>query len=360
MAGVTTGATGHETHAGSMLIAVALCVLYIAISAVLINFNKYMMHKDRFPFAMMLTTCHMTVSWISGLMLYLVAPSLFPTMDVAKKNKLKIVKYFCPLAVLFAIGVVLSNQAYLYCSVAFLQFMKQANVALIFGLSCLVGSQVCDRMKLVVIAWIMTGAAMAVEGEVRFVLVGFLIQVGSQFGECLKNILQEWILSGSDIKLDPLSYNLFMCPVCLVVLLIGNFYTWDADMIKQARIWWPYLIPNAFCAFFLNVTIAVLIKQTSAMAFILAGVAKDMVIVCAATYIFGDSLAHQQIAGFSVTTTGIFFWSYCKVQPTSPAVLMTARMLGMKHKEEDMSAADEKESSEKDPLIAKDKSQKIV
>lgn len=340
----------QKTDTRSMLIAMTLCAIYIAISAVLINFNKYMMHKDRFPFSMMLTTCHMTVSWISGLVLYLVMPSLFPTMEIAKKNKGKIMQYFCPLGVLFAIGVVLSNQAYLYCSVAFLQFMKQANVALIFGLSCLVGSQVCDRVKLVVIAWIMCGAAMAVEGEIHFVLIGFLIQVGSQFGECLKNILQEWILSGSDIKLDPLTYQVFMCPVCLIVLTVGNFFTWDHDIINQARIWWPYLLPNALCAFSLNVTIAVLIKQTSAMAFILAGVVKDMVIVCASTYIFGDSLARQQIAGFTVASSGIFFWSYCKLRPDSPTVLNFSQVLGLRM-EKPKSVEDALEPDEKDPLI---------
>jgi drug/metabolite transporter (DMT)-like permease len=366
MAGTPTAAEGQTTDARSMIFAVILCAIYIAISAVLINFNKYMMHKDRFPFAMMLTTCHMTVSWISGILLYLTVPSLFPSMNLAKNNKLKILKYFCPLGLLFAIGVVLSNQAYLYCSVAFLQFMKQANVAIMFGLSCLVGSQVCDRLKVSIILWIMAGAATAVTGEVKFVLVGFLIQVGSQLGECMKNILQEYILSGSEIKLDPLTYQIFMCPVCLVVLCFGNFATWDSAIIGQAKLWWPYLLPNAFCAFALNVTIAVLIKQTSAMAFILAGVVKDMVIVCASTFLFGDSLAHQQIFGFSVATSGIFVWSYCKVRPNDPLVLSFSHALGMRSAliseflSKKASPADALEDSEKDPLVVKDKSQKIV
>jgi drug/metabolite transporter (DMT)-like permease len=357
MAGFSNAAQSQKTDPKSLLTAVMLCALYIGISAVLINFNKYMMHKDRFPFSMMLTTCHMTVSWISGLLLYFLVPSLFSSMSVAKKNKLQIIKFFGPLGLLFAIGVVLSNQAYLYCSVAFLQFMKQTNVALMFGLSCLVGSQVCDRMKVLIIMWIMAGAAMAVEGEVKFVLVGFLVQVGSQLGECMKNILQEYILSGSEIKLDPLTYQLFMCPVCLLVLCVGNFFTWDPAIIVQAKQWWPYLIPNALCAFFLNVTIAVLIKQTSAMAFILAGVVKDMVIVCASTYVFGDSLARQQVMGFTVATTGIFIWSYCKVQPDSPLVLSFANALGMPSPK--ASKADALEEGEKEPLV-KDRSQKIV
>merc|ERR1712232_1351976 len=271
----------------------------------------------------------MTVSWLCGLLLFLVRPSLFPTVDTAKTKKTTILKYFFPLALLFAIGVVLSNQAYLSCSVAFLQFMKQSNVALVFCLSCVVGSQAFDRMKFAVVVWIISGAAMAVHGEVRFVLLGFLIQLGSQLGECSKNVLQEWILSGSDIRLDPLTYNLFMCPVCLIVLAFMNVATWDPEIPARLTEWWPYLLPNALCAFALNVTIATLIKHTSAMGFILSGVVKDIVIVIGSTCIFGGVLTLQQVFGFSIATFGIFFWSYMKISARSPMVCAVAKALGM-------------------------------
>merc|ERR1719498_1089177 len=113
------------------------------------------------------------------------------------------------------------------------------------------------------------GSCMAVTGEVKFMLLGFMIQAASQFGECGKNIMQEWILSGSDIKLDPLTYTLFMAPMCLVVLFFGNLFTWDPTILPKLQENWQLLLPNAFLAFSLNVTIAVLIKQTSAMGFIL-------------------------------------------------------------------------------------------
>merc|ERR1719331_2510381 len=184
-------------------------------------------------------------------------------------------------------------------------------------------------MKLVVVCWVIVGSAMAVTGEVRFMLLGFLIQAASQLGECGKNIMQEWILSGSDIKLDPLTYTIFMAPMCLIVLFIGNLFTFEARIMDRMIEWYPYLIPNALCAFTLNVTIAMLIKETSAMGFILSGVIKDMVIVVASTYLFGDSLVAQQVLGFSVATSGIFFWSYMKIAPDSGAVQALGRMLMM-------------------------------
>lgn len=331
-----------------MMVGTFFCGVYIIISASLINFNKLLMDKAYFPFSTMLTTIHMTVSFACSLVLYCMAPSLFPSMEATAGKRFQILKYFLPLACLFAVGVVLSNQAYKYCSVAFLQFMKQGNVCIVFGLSCLVGSQVCDRMKFLIVCWITCGSAMAVTGEIHFVLVGFLIQVTSQFGECGKNILQEWILRGSDVKLDPLTYNLFISPCCLVVLAAANVFTYDPQIPERFLMHWHLLLPNALVAFSLNVTISIVIKQTSAMGFILAGVVKDMVIVIASTRLFGDTLASQQILGFSIATFGIFMWSFIRVQPSHPVVTLLAKFLGMPCSDDEKSSPSD---AEKQPLL---------
>jgi len=323
------GAARHEPEGlVGHLTSVVLCAAYIAISAALINFNKFMMHKDRFPYATALNTTHMLVSLVCGTTLLWVKPSLFPAWEMASQNKGWLAKRFAPLAILFAIGVVLSNQAYLYSSVSFLQFMKQGNIALIFVLSCVMGSQVCDRMKLFVVCLVVSGCCAAVTGEVHFVLLGFIVQGGSQLGECGKNILQEWMLTKSDVKLDPLTYNLLMAPTCLCVLAVMNAFTWNPEIPSRALHWLPYLIPNALCAFLLNLTISLVIKNTSAMGFILAGVVKDMVIVSASGYIFGDTLARQQLVGFFIATTGIFYWSFMKIRPDHSVVQRLANALG--------------------------------
>merc|ERR1719240_168723 len=54
--------------------------LYIACSASLIAFNKYLVDEDRFPFAVVLVFLHMFFSSIYAFTLRLVAPSFFPSM----------------------------------------------------------------------------------------------------------------------------------------------------------------------------------------------------------------------------------------------------------------------------------------
>lgn len=307
-----------------MMKTIFLSTAYIVISAGLINFNKFLVHEGRFPHAMALTSIHMMVSWLGASLLYVCCPTLFPAMPKCEGRKTEVIKYFVPLGLMFAVSLFSSNQAYLYCTVAFLQFMKEANIVLVFVLSCLGGLQVADRSKVLVLCWILAGSLLAVQGEIHFVLFGFLIQGLSQFAECGKNVFGEWILSKSELRLDPLTYTMFMAPMALMVLLTGLLFTGHMQMFQDFLVWWPYLIPNGMLAFVLNVTIAKLIKDCSTVTFILAGLIKDMFIVSTSALVFGDPISMQQIIGFMACLCGIAAWSKLKLDPIAHKAMQHA------------------------------------
>lgn len=286
------------------------------------------MHKDHFPFAMALSSCHMSMTLLCCNLLYWIRPSLFPAMSKTSGQRHRLLRWFVPLGFLFALGLVCSNRAYLYCDVAFLQFMKEANVAVVFGLGSIVGLQECTRSRLFALAWILFGACMAVRGEVHFIWLGFLVQGLSQLGECGKAVLGEWIMRGSSLKLDPLTYNMFMSPICLSMLLVMTGLTWEHEMAVRFKEWWPLLVPNACLAFMLNVIVAMVIKECSAITFVLAGLVKDMFIVLGSVLLFGELVVHQQFFGFAVCLMGISFWSYMKINPDSPLVRSLQITLG--------------------------------
>lgn len=297
-----------------------LCGIYIVISSGLIDFNKFLINKNRFPFAMVLTWMHMFMSWILCMCLYAVAPGLYPTLEKTAGRRGELIKWFVPLGLLFAIGLYASNQAYLYCSVAFLQFMKEANLVIVFFMSALAGLQTVNRAKIFVIMWIIAASTLAVKGEIRFVMAGFVLQLMSMFTECGKNVLGEYLLTSSGLKLDPLTYTMFMAPVCLCVLTVGVLWTWDNAIIAGVQKWWPYLLPNSCLAFCLNVTVSIVIKECSATGFVLSGLLKDIVVVCMSSMMFGDVITPQQNVGFLLCIMGVFFWSYMKIAPQSKLI----------------------------------------
>lgn len=294
-----------------------LCAVYIAVSASLIRFNKFLMNKDRFPYAMALTSLHMLNSSVLSLIFYWLAPGAFPGMASTKGQRSLVLKWFVPLGLAFAVSLFFSNQAYLYCSVAFLQFMKEANVIITFLLSCLVGLQVINAPRLLLIIMIISGSCVAVTGEMHFILAGFVMQAVSQVAECCRAVMGEMVLGGGGLKLDPLTYTMFVAPTCLVVLLVGTAATWDAHIVPAFLRSWHYILPNTMIAFVLNVLVAAIIKEVSAVGFVMAGLCKDIVLVLASWAIAKEPVTGQQFAGFAISIAGVYLWSYMKIHESS-------------------------------------------
>jgi len=297
-----------------------LCVLYISISSLLINFNKFILQK--FPYPWELTAMQMFGSSLLSSVFYMTSPGLFPAMERLQGRRLELLRYFVPLGAFFAIALYASNKAYLYCTVSFLQFMKESNVALVFLLCCAVGLQKLDRVKMMVIVWILASSWTCIREEQNFSLVGFGIQAISQLAECTKNVLGEHIMSGTNFRLDPLSYTMFMAPVALCFLSMGAARTWQWSLVEDAHKCWYLLLPNALLAFGLNVVIAFVLKHCSAMSFILSGVVKDIVIVLGSVSMFGDVITHVQYVSFAITLAGCVAWSLLKIVPNGQLALL--------------------------------------
>merc|ERR1712232_43931 len=146
--------------------------------------------------------------------------------------------------------------------------------------------------------------------------------------------MQEWLLQGSDVRLDPLSYQLFVGPPTIIILFFINMIFWDANIVPAFKVWWPYILGNASCAVILNVTISVLIKYAGGVTFVLSGVVKDVVIVSTSSYLAGKMLNHQQIFGFGLACAGIGYWGLMKVIPQNPFISWLPAVLGVADKDE--------------------------
>jgi len=305
--------SNSESQQTTVAQTVAIGTTYIFVSSLLISFNKYLMHPNRFSHATHLTMIHMLTTTLLSSILYRCAPQLYPSMAQAKMNKDKIYKSMVPLGALFAVALVCSNLAYSYSSVAFLQFCKQGNVALMFIMSCIVGVQVFSWNKVMALSVIITGCCLCAHGEIHFVRLGLILQLCSQFFECSKNLLGELIMS-RDLKLDVLTFVFFQAPFSLLFLLIGAIGTYTPEVKKDFLNTWHLLLANALVAFLLNVLIALTLKKLSALAFVLIGICKDALIVASSAVVFDDAISPAQQCGFLVTVCGIVLWSHLKIQ----------------------------------------------
>lgn len=299
---------------------------YIFISAGLIAFNKYLMHLDRFPFAVPLVFIHAVFCSVCAGILYLCFPKLFPSLsDPERKVTIDadlIFRGALPIALMFSGQLALSNTAYLHSSVAFLQMMKEANLALVYTMSLVMALERFNWRHCQILVLVIAATLMTIHGELNFSQQGFFIQGLSQLFECTKIVLQAMLLSNSGRKLDALTYVMLVMPLCALILGVALFplVLWPnphlmtpswADLV----LWSPYLFLNAGVAFCLNVVIALFIKYSSAVAFILAGMAKDAMIVCSGVFIMKEIITTLQAVGFALQLGLICLYTMTKTFP---------------------------------------------
>jgi len=339
MAGITVADSQRATFWQTISIVLA-GLLYIGVSATLINFNKYLIKPNRFPYSSALVLLHtMMGSCLSG-GLFLIKPSLFPSItDSAAKvsiDRRLILRGAAPIAIFFAIQLVLTNTAYLHSSVAFLQMMKEANVVLVYGFSLIAALETFSGRHAQVLVCVLLATTLTIQGELHFSLAGFLIQASGQIFESLRIVLQGVLLTGK--KLDPMTYQLLISPLCFLFLasFMGCASFAGPSMSKLGLppmslviAWWPILLANGLVAFALNVSIALFMKMSSPVSFVLAGIVKDCAIVSVSALFMHEDISGQQIIGFSLQLCAILLWSLMKRFPEEFENGMAAGLLSV-------------------------------
>jgi len=310
--------------------------MHIACSAALILFNKYLMHRDRFPFAACLTTMHMLAAFLLSAALRQVAPQLFPSAGAVLGGggverlrgtpkpqpwpPLRGLWPFVPVGVCCAASVVSANSAYRYASVSFLQMVKESVVLWVYLLTVLVGAEPLRLRYLAVLGFVTCSAALAVCGEVHFMWAGLLLQLFSSIAQASQAVFMGSLMTQlRGPKVDPLTMVLGSAPVVLCVLLPVNFALWEGEIAKRLLLWWPVLAANALAAFALQVVNAVTIRELSATGLALAAVLKDLAIVGSAAAVLHESLTRSQALGFAGAVGGIALYSAMKLRPPAPA-----------------------------------------
>jgi hypothetical protein len=287
---------------------------YIIVSCFLINYNKFLM-AGPFPHSVVLTAMHMLVSFMLSLFVYAIfGYSTHPSMEqVNGMNRGKFVMKLFPLALAFAISVVLSNEAYRYCSVPFLQMCKELNVVFVYVASVLFALERLSGRTCMILLVVLFGCTISIQGQVDFNAKGFTLQITSQMAEICKMLLQAFIMQ--NLKIDPLTMVMWMAPLCLCAVASAIMFSWEPVILVDAKSCWKHLLANSCVAFLLNHSVAYLLRISSGLTMVLAGIVKDICIVSMAAIIFGASLAKIQIVGFFIAIIGIFAHSMVKSFP---------------------------------------------
>ncbi|KAJ7185639.1 TPT-domain-containing protein [Mycena filopes] len=280
--------------------------IWMAFSVSVILYNNHLYQTLDFKYPVFLVTWHLTFAAIGTRVLQRTTHLLDGTKDI-NMNKDMFLKSILPIGLLFSGSLIMSNSAYLYLSISYIQMLKAFNAVAVLLISWTFRIAEPNRRLALIVFMISSGVALTSTGELRFNLLGFLIQAAAVCFEASRLVMIEVLLHG--MKMDPLVSLHYFAPVCaLINLLFLPFTEGLAPFYQLARIGPLILISNAFVAFFLNVAAVFLVGVGSGLVLTLAGVFKDILLITGSVVLFSAQVSPLQIFGYSVALAGLILF----------------------------------------------------
>jgi hypothetical protein len=293
----------------------AYASIWIALSASVILFNKYILAFGGFPFPITLTLWHMLFS--SSLAVALVWSGAVPSTEGMDAHRYA--SAVMPIGALFAGTLWLGNAAYLHLSVSFIQMLKALMPAAVYAVGCLFSTEKFAWKCVANMVIITVGVALASAGEVALVPLGVAMQLGSVLTESTRLALVQILLQRRGLKLNPITTLYYVAPASGFFLMIP----WS--VLEVEKIWNGFhagdvsisplvLLANAACAFALNLSVFLLIGKTSALTMNVAGVIKDWLLIGMSSFLFHSKVTSLNLQGYGVAFAGVCWYNWTKLK----------------------------------------------
>jgi len=288
------------------LSASAIIPVWIVLSSSVIIYNNYLYTSLEFKYPVFLVTWHLTFAAIGTRVLQRTTRLLDGAKDV-HLTKDTFVRSILPIGLLFSGSLILSNTAYLYLSVSYIQMLKAFTPVAILLISWIFKIQEPSRKLCIIVVMISTGVALSSRGELRFNFVGFFTQAAAVAFEASRLVMIQILLHG--LKMDPLVSLHYYAPVCAMINVAVLPFTEGLEPFYElARVGPMILISNALVAFLLNVAAVFLVSAGSGLVLTLAGVFKDILLITGSCLIFGSQVTPLQIFGYSIALGGLIMF----------------------------------------------------
>lgn len=281
----------------------------------MIMFNKFVLDQLQFPYPMFLCSWHMILATIITRLMVRYT-NMLPGAREGKVNSQVFTNKIIPVAACFAVSLVLSNKAYIYLSVSYIQMLKAFTPVAVLAFSFFAGLEKSSAMEFYIVSLICIGVALTSVGETYFSVMGFSFQVLAIFAESTRLVLTNILMK--ELKLDPLSSLYYIAPPCAFAIGLACLIFEFNDLPFERMLTPEFAIVmgvNGAVAFTLNVAVVLLIGNTSALILTLAGIFKDILLVALSVLLFGSPVTFLQYIGYAVALLGLNLHKEYKKNP---------------------------------------------
>lgn len=221
-----------------------------------------------------------------------------------------------PIGALYSLSLWLSNSAYIYLSVSFIQMLKALMPVAVYSIGVLLKKETFKSQTMTNMLSISFGVAIAAYGEAKFDGWGVFLQLGAVAFEATRLVLIQILLTSKGINLNPITSLYYVAPCCLVFLSVPWIFVEFPVLRDTSSFHFDFVIfgTNSVCAFALNLAVFLLVGKTSALTMNVAGVVKDWLLIAFSWSVIKDTVTPINLFGYGLAFLGVGYYNHCKLQ----------------------------------------------
>lgn len=297
-----------------ILLSYAYVGLWIFLSFTVIVYNKYILDPKLYnwPFPISLTLIHM--AFCSFIAFFLVR--ILKAVEPVSMSRQLYISSVVPIGALYSLSLWLSNSAYIYLSVSFIQMLKALMPVAVYTIGLLFKKEPFKSDTMFNMVSISLGVAVAAYGEARFDSWGVCLQLGAVAFEATRLVLIQILLTSKGISLNPITSLYYVAPCCLLFLLVPWIFVELPILQKNSSFHLDFVIfgTNSLCAFALNLAVFLLVGKTSALTMNVAGVVKDWLLIAFSWSVIKDTVTPINLFGYGLAFLGVGYYNHSKLQ----------------------------------------------
>lgn len=216
---------------------------------------------------------------------------------------------------LYAASLWLSNSAYLYLSVSFIQMTKSLMPGLVYSAGVALRIEHFRTSSALNMCLIAFGVVVCAIGEANLVIKGLVQQLAALVFEATRLTLVQILINSKGLNMNPLQSLYYVSPACLLSLAVPFVLVELQGLVHSPPELRPaVLLANALAAFVLNLAVFLLIGKTSALTMNIAGVIKDWMLIFFSYYLFHAPVTTLNLVGYAFCVAGVVVYNYQKLQ----------------------------------------------
>ncbi|CAK9312833.1 unnamed protein product [Citrullus colocynthis] len=308
------GGALSESVVKKILLSYAYVGIWIFLSFTVIVYNKFILDKKMYnwPFPISLTMIHM--AFCSSLAFIIIR--VFKLVEPVSMSKDLYISSVLPIGALYAFSLWLSNSAYIFLSVSFIQMLKALMPVAVYSIGVLFKKELFKSDTLFNMLSISFGVAVAAYGEAQFNAWGVFLQLGAVAFEATRLVMIQILLTSKGISLNPITSLYYVAPCCFVFLLVPWVFVEYPILKETSSFRFDFLVfgTNSFCAFALNLAVFLLVGKTSALTMNVAGVVKDWLLIAFSWSVIKDTVTAINLFGYGLAFLGVAYYNHSKLQ----------------------------------------------